>query len=103
LKYHNSAFANVAQPPLANRKKELLVEAASQEHPILSRVESAPVPGRLIYQEGLPPHRQRLGNGPSKNQEELMTGKRKSAGAVGRAGRSAADLGQKEAQLEKTQ
>ena len=32
-----------------------------------------------------------------------MTGKRKSAGAVGRAGRSKADLGQKEAQLEKTQ
>jgi hypothetical protein len=32
-----------------------------------------------------------------------MTGKRKSAGAVGRAGRSEADLGQKEAQLEKTQ
>jgi hypothetical protein len=45
--------------------------------PILSRVESA------------------------QNQEELMTGKRKSA--VGRAGRSEADLGQKEAQLEKTQ
>ena len=32
-----------------------------------------------------------------------MTGKRKSAGAGGRAGRSKADLGQKEAQLEKTQ
>ena len=32
-----------------------------------------------------------------------MTGKRKSAGAVGRAGRSEADLGQKEAGLEKTQ
>jgi hypothetical protein len=32
-----------------------------------------------------------------------MTGKRKSAAAVGRAGRSKADLGQKEAQLEKTQ
>jgi hypothetical protein len=32
-----------------------------------------------------------------------MTGKRKSAGNVGRAGRSGADLGQKEARLEKTQ
>jgi hypothetical protein len=32
-----------------------------------------------------------------------MTGKRKSAGNVGRAGRSEADLGQKEAELEKTQ
>jgi hypothetical protein len=32
-----------------------------------------------------------------------MTGKRKSAGNVKRAGRSEADLGQKEAQLEKTQ
>jgi hypothetical protein len=32
-----------------------------------------------------------------------MTGKRKSAGAVGRAGRSEADLGQKEAKLEQTQ
>ena len=32
-----------------------------------------------------------------------MTDKRKSAGAVGRAGRSKAELGQKEAQLEKTQ
>jgi hypothetical protein len=32
-----------------------------------------------------------------------MTGKRKSAGAVGRAGRSKAGLGQKEAELEKTQ
>ena len=37
----------------------------------------------------------------AQNQEELMTGKRKSA--VGRAGRSEADLGQKEAELEKTQ
>ena len=32
-----------------------------------------------------------------------MTGKRKSAGNFGRAGRSEADLGQKEAGLEKTQ
>lgn len=32
-----------------------------------------------------------------------MTDKRKSAGTVGRAGRSKAELGQKEAQLEKTQ
>jgi hypothetical protein len=32
-----------------------------------------------------------------------MTGKRKSAGDVGRAGRSKAGLGQKEAGLEKTQ
>jgi len=32
-----------------------------------------------------------------------MTGKRKSAGNVGRAGRSEADLGQKEARLEKPQ
>jgi hypothetical protein len=32
-----------------------------------------------------------------------MTGKRKSAGNVGRAGRSEAELGQKEAGLEKTQ
>ena len=32
-----------------------------------------------------------------------MVGKRKSVGAVGRAGRSKADLGQKEAELEKTQ
>jgi hypothetical protein len=32
-----------------------------------------------------------------------MTGKRKSAGNIGRAGRSEADLGQKEARLEKTQ
>ena len=37
----------------------------------------------------------------AQNQEELMTGKRKSD--VGRAGRSEADLGQKEAKLEKTQ
>jgi len=54
----------------------LFVPKGEQDHPILSRVESA-------------------------QNEELMTGKRKSA--VGRAGRSEADLGQKEAQLEKTQ
>jgi hypothetical protein len=35
--------------------------------------------------------------------EEPMTGKRKSAGAVGRAGRSEADLSQKEAKLEQAQ
>jgi len=49
--------------------------------------------------EGFPAIRNNLETEP--NQEELMTGKRKSA--VGRADRSEADLGQKEAQLEKTQ
>jgi hypothetical protein len=49
--------------------------------------------------EGFPAIRNNLETEP--NQEELMTGKRKSA--VGRADRSEADLGQKEVQLEKTQ
>ena len=39
--------------------------------------------------------------GKRKDKEELMKGKRKSAAAVGRAGSSKADLGQKEARLEK--
>jgi hypothetical protein len=41
--------------------------------------------------------------GKRKDKEELMKGKRKSAAAVGRAGSSKADLGQKEARLEKKQ
>jgi hypothetical protein len=65
-----------------------------QEHPILSRVESVPMLGKASPA---------IRNNWKRNVEELMTGKRKSAGAVGRAGRSKADLGQKEAQLEKTQ
>ena len=68
-----------------------------QEHPILSRVESVPMLGKAS------PAIRNNWKTIKPNVEELMTGKRKSAGAVGRAGRSKADLGQKEAQLEKTQ